>query len=364
MIRLESICYAIGDFQIWDASLEVARGDYFVLMGPPGAGKSLLLECLCGLRRLQSGRIYMGDRDLTDLEPSQRGIGYVPQDYALFPHLSVERNIGFGLRGCGLDRRQIRRKVLDIAEMLGIGDLMQRRIAGLSGGERQRVALARALAPEPKVLLLDEPVSALDESTRDAICAELRRIHRQLGITIIHVSHNLEEAFSVAERAGIMHRGVFQQIGPLSELLRRPQNEFVARFMRTENLLVGIVVGHTAAEATRVKVGEAEWIVPGLHKGEIKFVARPENISLTNDAPSDDSAASRLRVTVERAVDRGPYVRMELTGMVDLVANLPQSVFADLGASEGDQLTAVVPVRAVHVLGAAGDPSDLDPLRP
>ena len=163
-------------------------------------------------------------------------IGYVPQDYALFPHRPVEGNIRFGLEAEKLPNSEIDRRVEEIAEQLKIRHLLSRRIEGLSGGERQQVALGRALVIQPKVLLLDEPVSALDESTRESVCKELKRIQGELGITTIHVCHQLQEAFTVADRAGILREGNFQQIGTMEELIRKPRNRFVAEFMRCGNL--------------------------------------------------------------------------------------------------------------------------------
>ncbi len=233
MIRTEEIVFQVGEFELKRLSLEIATGEYFILLGPPGSGKTIFLECLCGLKRLTSGKIYIDGRDVTHLEPRLRGIGYVPQDYALFPHLSVEQNIAFGLRVRGRSEE----KVAETADMLGISQLLSRSIAGLSGGEKQRVALARALVLQPKILLLDEPVCALDEVTRQDVCKQLLAIQRKLGLTTIHVSHNLEEAFSVADRAAILHKGVLQQVGPMDELLCEPSSDFVSHFMRAEKRL-------------------------------------------------------------------------------------------------------------------------------
>ncbi len=233
MIRTEEIIFQVGEFELKRLSIEIATGEYFILLGPPGSGKTIFLECLCGLKRLTSGRILIDGRDVTHLEPRLRDIGYVPQDYALFPHLSVEQNIAFGLRVRGLTEE----KVAETADMLGITQLLSRSIAGLSGGEKQRVALARALVLQPKILLLDEPVCALDEVTRQDVCKQLLAIQRKLGLTTIHVSHNLEEAFSVADRAAILHKGVLQQVGPMDELLCEPSSDFVSHFMRAEKRL-------------------------------------------------------------------------------------------------------------------------------
>ena len=192
---------------------------------------------LCGLKKIKSGRIYIDGSDVTNIEPRARGIGYVPQDYALFPHLSVEQNIAFGLCARGCKRKEMQSKITSTAELLDIRRLLSRRIQGLSGGEKQRVSLARVLVLQPKILLLDEPVCALDEVTRQEVCAQLLSIQRRLGLTTVHVSHNLEEAFTVADRAAILKVGILQQIGRLDELVNKPNSDFVARFMRREKHL-------------------------------------------------------------------------------------------------------------------------------
>ena len=237
MIRTEKISFHIGSFHLQRLSINIAKGEYFILLGPPGSGKTIFLECLCGLKKISSGTIYIDEHDVTNIEPRARGIGYVPQDYALFPHLSVEQNIAFGLRVRGHDSKEIQTKITETAELLDIRQLLSRRIHGLSGGEKQRVALARALVLQPKVLLLDEPVCALDEVTRQEVCVQLLAIQRKLNLTTIHVSHNLEEAFTVADRGAILNSGILQQVGSLEELVNKPNSDFVARFMRREKHL-------------------------------------------------------------------------------------------------------------------------------
>ncbi|NQT16631.1 MAG: ATP-binding cassette domain-containing protein [Planctomycetes bacterium] len=361
MIRSESVDFSIGEFRLENANLEVADGEYFVLLGPPGSGKSVLLECLCGLNRVQSGRVFVDGQDVTDAEPRRRCIGYVPQDYALFPHLSVERNIQSGLRARHESRGQIHKRTMAVADLLGIGHLLKRGIVGLSGGEKQRTALARALAIEPRVLLLDEPVSALDESTRERICGELRQLQRELRITTIHISHNLEEAFSVADRGGILFNGRFQQIGPLGDLLRRPANEFAARFMRCQNILTGRSLGPGPDGATKVAVGEAEFLVPGRHEGQVQFIVRAENLRVMRaDRVRSDQDGVVLAVEVVRSTDLGAYVRLYLNGPVTLVAHLSHLVYTELRPCGQTGLVAIVPPEAVHVLSA--DPAEASAL--
>jgi ABC-type sugar transport system ATPase subunit len=228
---------SVGAFALRQVRLEVAPGEYFVLLGPTGSGKTLLLECLCGLYRLDSGRVIIAGRDVTNAEPRHRQIGYLPQDYALFPHCTVRQNVAFGLRRSGASRQQLEDQAQRLMEELGIAHLADRRPVKLSGGEKQRVALARALAVRPQVLLLDEPVSALDESTRDDICLLLRRLNRQLNTTVLHVCHNFVEMMSVADRAAVIVDGRIIQVGTPGEILQRPANLAVAQFVQAGNLL-------------------------------------------------------------------------------------------------------------------------------
>jgi len=207
MLRIESLSVRVGGFALRDVSMEVARDEYFVLMGPNGAGKTLLLRCIGGLLRVEGGRILIGGRDVTDLEPRERGIGYVPQDGALFPWIDVARNITFPLRVRGSRHRAALRDLAPIIDLLRLEGLLDRHPGTLSGGERQRVAVARALALRPGLLLLDEPVSALDEEARRLVCGHLRRIQRELRIAAVHVCHSSEEAGMVADRRAVLVDG-------------------------------------------------------------------------------------------------------------------------------------------------------------
>ncbi|HLB72939.1 MAG TPA: ATP-binding cassette domain-containing protein [Sedimentisphaerales bacterium] len=335
MIRTEQLSFSVGDFSLLDFSLEVAGGGYFVMLGPPGSGKTVFLECLCGLRRAEAGRIFIDGRDVTTLEPRARGIGYVPQDYALFPHLSVERNIGFGLCARGDRGGEICAKVDRLAEILGIKRLLSRNVADLSGGEKQRTALARALVMEPKVLLLDEPVCALDEETRQSVCSLLHRIQRQFALTVIHVSHNLEEAFSVADSAAILNQGVLQQVGSLDALLRKPANDFVARFMRCENIF---------CDDAGLKLSESP-------QGRFKMMIRPEDVVILRPDERHDGNDNILPVSLLRWRDYGGYIKAEFGGRLNIVAHLSHAAFARLNANPGDEFSAVLHPERIHTFG-------------
>lgn len=250
MIRLEKLRVRAGDFSLAIDDLSVATGEYLVVLGPTGSGKTVLLETVAGLRRLQEGRVWFDDRDVTGEPPERRGAGIVYQDYALFSHLSVADNICFGLRyrrsrrsAGGVRFRADDERVEAIASLLGIDSLLARYPEGLSGGERQRVALARALAIEPEVLLLDEPLSALDGAIRRELREELRRIHRELGATVMHVTHDLDEALALGDRMVVLVDGRIRQIDDPRKVTCFPVDETVARLVGLTN-----VFGIAAAE--------------------------------------------------------------------------------------------------------------------
>ena len=199
MILLDNICIRTGDFRLTDVSLSIPTGACGVLMGRTGSGKTTILECILGLRRVASGSIRIGDTDVTQLNPAVRGIGYVPQDVALFSRMTVRDHLAFALQIRRTEKKQIADRVDELSSLLGITHLLARRPAGLSGGEAQRVALGRALSFRPQVLCLDEPLSALDSDTRDEMCDLLDNVRRQTQVTTLHVTHNLNEAQRLAD---------------------------------------------------------------------------------------------------------------------------------------------------------------------
>jgi molybdate/tungstate transport system ATP-binding protein len=333
MIRVSHLRYSVGAFSLV-ADLDVRNGEYLVLLGPSGSGKTLLLENICGLLQPSQGKVTLADRDVTSVAPRERGMGYVPQDGALFEHLGVADNLGFALRIRHVPIQERARRVKEVADLLGIAHLLHRRVRGLSGGERQRVALGRALAFRPQVLLLDEPVSALDEPTREAICRQLKQLHRDLGLTVLHVCHSLEEARLVADRIGIMVNGSIAQCGTYMELAENPRTPMVARMLRLANVFSGKGLGDG-----RIEYGGATLRGPAC-AGEVRFFVRPWSIRV--DAAVAGGPAGELNVvngTVDTCEHAGPFVAATLSGALPLACYLSHREAAELGIGAGVRVT-------------------------
>ncbi len=283
MIAVEDLSLRAGEFQLQDVSFRIGRGEYFILLGPTGCGKTLLVEAICGLNAPERGRIYLDGRDVTTADPAWRKIGYVPQDYGLLPFKTVEQNIAFGLEAHGVDKKSAGERLDAIFNMLDIGHLRARYPARLSGGERQRVALGRALAIKPDVMVLDEPLSALDEGTCRELMGRLKELHAQLNTTFIHICHRVEEALTLGDTLGIMRDGSIEQIGTPGEVFARPRSLFVAHFLQLPNLTRGEVRqtpdgpmfhinGACVAAAAGLPEGPAYGVIP-LH--ELSVTAQP-----------------------------------------------------------------------------------------
>lgn len=232
-----------GTLSVLDnVNLQVKAGEFIAIMGPSGCGKTTLLRIIAGLESMTTGEIRLQDQDITYLPMHQRNTPMVWQSFALFPHLNVQQNIAFGLTLSAHQKAEVQRKVREIAAMMHLDLLLNRRISQLSGGQKQRVAIARALITEPKTLLLDEPMSALDPHLRARMQGELKRLQQSLGISFIYVTHNQNEAFSMADRVIVMNRGRIEQIGTPSEIYSRPATHFIAEFVGNNNLFDGEVV--------------------------------------------------------------------------------------------------------------------------
>ena len=340
MLELRSISLVKGGFALREVCLEVQAGEYFVLVGPTGCGKTMLLETIAGLEKPLGGAVLVGGEDITALGPEDRSLGYVPQDYALFPHMTVEANI---LSGC-LARRVPKAEALgraqEMAEMLHIAHLLPRRIRGLSGGERQRVALARALATHPRLLLLDEPLAALDPATRGRLWRELKAVHQRLGLTTIHVTHDFGEAHALADRTGLMHNGAFLQIGPPHEVFRKPRNRIAAEFVGVLNILEGEAVASGEEGICRMRLAEGVevWsLAEG--PGPAELFLHPEDVVLGHEDCTCVTTRNVFRGRVSGLLHRGPLAEVTVDVGVPLIAVITERQCRELGLDEGVAVT-------------------------
>ncbi len=268
-----------GTVAIDDLSLEVPDGQFMILVGPSGCGKTTALRCVAGLEKPTSGTIRVGDRVVNDVTPRDRDIAMVFQNYALYPHMTVYKNLAFGLRQRKTEKGEIDRRVRSVSTMLGLDDLLRRRPAQLSGGQRQRVAMGRALVREPSAFLLDEPLSNLDAKLRVRMRAELKRLHTRLGITTVYVTHDQIEAMTLGDRIAVMSNGKLQQLGPPQELYDEPTNLFVAGFIGSPpmNLIRG------RAEGGRITASDLTFERAGVPDGDVAVGIRPETVVQQSD---------------------------------------------------------------------------------
>ena len=275
-----------------DFNLQIEKGEFISLLGPSGCGKTTVLRMVAGFETPTSGAIHIDGKDVVDLRPNQRNIGMMFQAYALFPNLTVAQNVGFGLKVAGVDKAESARRVEEMLGLIGLPDLGNRYPFQLSGGQQQRVALARALAVRPRVLLLDEPLSALDAKIRVSLREEMRAIQQRLGITTIFVTHDQEEALSMSDRVVVMHQGVADQIGTPFEIYNRPATKFVANFVGTLNTIDGEV---TDPASGKVRVlGRDIMLGRTLPAGKVTLAARPEMISLGTKAGRETHLPGRI----------------------------------------------------------------------
>jgi spermidine/putrescine transport system ATP-binding protein len=277
-VRLEGVVKSFdGATAVDGISLEVPRGSFFALLGPSGCGKTTTLRMIGGFEEPTEGRILLGDTDVVGLPPYKRDVNTVFQSYALFPHMTIEDNVAFGLERKGVPKGEREGRVREILELVGLSGFAKRKPKQLSGGQQQRVALARALVNHPRVLLLDEPLGALDLKLRKQMQLELKRIQHEVGITFVHVTHDQEEAMTMADAIAVMNRGRIEQLGKPQELYERPATAFVAGFLGISNLLAGVVEGN---DAVRLDSGELIRAEVGGRTGAVSAGVRPEKITL------------------------------------------------------------------------------------
>ncbi|MDX3593087.1 ABC transporter ATP-binding protein [Streptomyces sp. ID03-2B] len=300
-VRLAGISKTYGSFTaVHPLDLTVPQGSFFALLGASGCGKTTTLRMIAGLEEATTGTVFLGDKDITDLPPYKRPVNTVFQSYALFPHLDITENVAFGLRRRGI--KSVKKQVDDMLELVQLGDFARRKPHQLSGGQQQRVAVARALINHPQVLLLDEPLGALDLKLRRQMQLELKRIQTEVGITFVHVTHDQEEAMTMADTVAVMNGGRVEQLGAPADLYENPRTTFVANFLGTSNLIEGEVVSTggdlvVAAGGGKLTLPRERCSAPTDNGGRLLLGIRPEKISLAHADDADAIAAGRNRVT-------------------------------------------------------------------
>jgi len=323
-LRLDSISKSFGPVQaLRETTLDVPAGALMALLGPSGCGKTTTLRVIAGFETSDTGAVLIDGRDVSDLPPNRRNLGMVFQNYSLFPHMTVGENIGFGLKMARVPKAEIGRRVADMLTLVRLAGFEDRFSHQLSGGQQQRVALARALVTNPKVLLLDEPLGALDKNLRESMQFELRQLQRKLGITTILVTHDQEEALTVSDLIAVMNLGRILQVGTPTDVYDRPKSRFVSEFLGTSNLFAAradsaagrVRLEFNGAGAVDVPVAAAN----GMPSGHVMLAVRPEKMALSAQAPANGAAA--LRGIVSGRVFRGTYhaYQVRLAGRDDPV---------------------------------------------
>jgi iron(III) transport system ATP-binding protein len=353
-VALEGIAKKFGAFvALRDVTLSVRAGEFVCFLGPSGCGKTTLLRIIAGLERQNVGSVQMAGRDVSGLPPALRNYGIVFQSYALFPNLTVGRNVAYGLETRRMGAAHIARRVDELLALVGLARHRDKYPAQLSGGEQQRVALARALAPSPALLLLDEPLSALDARVRQSLRHEIRGLQRRLGVTTIMVTHDQEEALAMADRIVVMQGGLVEQVGAPAEVYRRPRTPFVARFVGQMNFLSGVAAGHGWARVGAVELRHQAGFeaAPG---SALTLAIRPEEIAVGPAALHGDN---RLTARITAVQFLGPFTRLGLS--VDgemgtaLECDVAATAFAALGVGEGADLAIALAPDALRAFPAS-----------
>jgi iron(III) transport system ATP-binding protein len=345
-LKIADLTKMFGDFVALDSiSLDVYEGEFVCFLGPSGCGKTTLLRAIAGLDIQTYGSVEQAGRDVSNLRASERDFGIVFQSYALFPNLTIYKNVAYGLENAKLPRKQIDDRVAELLALVGMPDQADKYPAQLSGGQQQRVSLARALAISPGLLLLDEPLSALDAKVRLMLRHEIKDLQRKLGVTTIMVTHDQEEALTMADRIVVMNHGVIEQVGTPTEIYNEPATAFVADFIGTMNFLEAEVIGSTQIQIGDLSINCLE--VPGEEGDKITVSIRPEDVVV------QDASDNRLQATIESIEFLGAFVRAELSNGAMGEAHF----YADFSANQvrrsdlrpGMQLKVGLPKRSLRL---------------
>jgi len=349
-LRVRDLEKRFGAFTaLKDINLDVNKGEFVCFLGPSGCGKTTLLRAIAGLDPQSAGRIEIGGRDVSNLPPAARDFGIVFQSYALFPNLTVAANVGYGLVNRRAGRAEIDKRVAELLALVGLPEQGAKYPGQLSGGQQQRVALARALATSPGLLLLDEPLSALDARVRIRLRDEIKSLQRRLGVTTIMVTHDQEEALAMADRIVVMNQGVIEQVGTPAEIYRSPTTAFVADFVGTMTFLDGEVTG-----PDRLRVGSIELTCTGIngfrHGDPVRVGLRPEEVRVRNiDASTPNQIATRISLLDFLGSFCRARLESEAVPDMAILADFSTNLMRDLSVAEGQKLTIALPPESLRV---------------
>ncbi len=346
MIKLCNVSKRLGDFSLKNINLSIEDNEYFVILGPTGTGKTVILEVIAGMYKPDQGEVWLNDRNVTNEYPESRNIGFVYQDYMLFPHLNVQENILFALKLKKPSASTTKLKLERIITLLKIGHLLKRCPATLSGGEQQRVAIARALIGEPEVLLLDEPLSALDPRTQEIFQQEFKNIHQQIKTTTIHITHDFNEALILADRMGIMCDGEIIQVGRPEEVFQKPRSQFVAEFVGMENIYEGCLIDEGGVKY--VNIGPLKFRVMSNLKGKVRVAIRSEDIIIARNKLAS-SSQNIISARIAAIIPRGPYFKVVLEAGISLVALVTGQALDEMKLEPGQDVWAIFKTTAIHV---------------
>ena len=351
-LQIENLTKYFGEFvAVRELSLQINDGEFICFLGPSGCGKTTLLRAIAGLDPQSSGSIIQDGKNISNLPPSERDFGIVFQSYALFPNLTVFQNVAYGLENQRLPKEEIRKRVVELLELVGMPEHTDKYPAQLSGGEQQRVALSRALATSPGLLLLDEPLSALDARVRAALRQDIRALHERLGVTTILVTHDQEEALSMADRIVVMNHGSIEQVGTPEEIYGTPASPFVADFIGVMNFMQGEI---TSSGTVRIGENSINCETTNLQVGrKVRLTVRPEDILCSADSASDQAeSVNSFAVKVDSLEFLGSFCRLILSGpegFGKLKADISTHQVHELKVTQDSRLTAEFPSRNLRI---------------
>jgi molybdate/tungstate transport system ATP-binding protein len=343
MIRVENLSVRLLQFRLKNVCLALEENEFFVLMGPTGAGKTVLLEAVAGLIQVDGGKIFIGERDVTRLPSEKRGVGIVYQDQALFPHFNVRENITYGLRFHHVGKKEGQKRLKELTGLLAIDHLLSRLPLNLSGGEKQRIALARALIVKPDILLLDEPLSAIDPIFREEIRRALKDLHKNSGTTFLMVTHDFGEALALADRGAVLHQGAIEQVGTIQDIFQKPVSAPVAEFVGMKNLFEAHLHNGTAAiDGHKISLART----PDPHHAYLAI--RPEDITLAFE-PFPLNRENTFRGIITSITDRGFTYEVHVkAGGFRFIAAITRKELLASGFTEGTRVYVSFEAESVH----------------